>query len=113
VFPAIRDQPQVAPEEHPAYDPEVNIHVGMAEIAQRWDRSGDDPILVAAIYNAGGLYDASMPSSRYHNRWHLRSYGTHLDRAARWYADACAVVGELRRNPDGSLAPDDSGVGAP
>jgi peptidoglycan L-alanyl-D-glutamate endopeptidase CwlK len=49
---------------------------------------GDDPILVSAAYNAGGVYKSSK------NPWCLRAYGDHLDRAARWYGDACAVLKE-------------------
>lgn len=52
-----------------------------------------DPILVCARFNAGGLYDSSA-SSQFHNRWHLRSWGDHLDRAADWYGDAVAVLAE-------------------
>lgn len=62
---------------------------------RRWNH-GMDPVLVGAAYNAGGLYDASDPSSRFHNPWHLRSWGTHLDRIAAWYGDALAVLGAAR-----------------
>jgi peptidoglycan L-alanyl-D-glutamate endopeptidase CwlK len=96
VFPAIRTQPDVAPEEHPGYSPDINIHIGVSEIFQRWPKTGENPILVSAIFNAGGIYDASNPNSRYFNRWHIRSYGNHLDRASRWFGDACYVVSSLR-----------------
>lgn len=52
-----------------------------------------DPILVAAAYNAGGLYEALPGRSTWGNRWHLRTYGAHLDRAAAWYGDAARVLG--------------------
>ncbi len=89
VAPVFESQPE-PPEELPLYDPEVNIDIGTAEIKQRWTKTGDDPILVAATYNAGGCYKSTE------NPWHLRSYGDHLNRAARWYGDACAVLKELQ-----------------
>jgi peptidoglycan L-alanyl-D-glutamate endopeptidase CwlK len=61
------------------------------EIASRWKLTGDDPILIAAAYNSGGLRKAPTK-----NRWHLSSHGNHLDRAARWFGDACAVIAALR-----------------
>lgn len=90
VMPDFKEQPVVPPDDLPGYYPEININIGAAEIKQRWERSGDNPILVAACYNAGGLYSSS------HNRWHLRSYGNHLDRAAKWFGDACFVINKLR-----------------
>jgi peptidoglycan L-alanyl-D-glutamate endopeptidase CwlK len=89
VAPVFEEQPE-PPEELPLYNPEVNIDIGTAEIQQRWTKTGDDPILVAAAYNAGGCYKSTE------NPWHLRSHGDHLDRAARWYGDACAVLKELQ-----------------
>jgi peptidoglycan L-alanyl-D-glutamate endopeptidase CwlK len=78
------------PEMLELYDPAINIDVGTAEMKKRWSKTGDDPILVAAAYNAGGLYKSAR------NPWHLRSTGDHLDRAASWYGDACAVLKEAR-----------------
>jgi len=45
----------------------------------------DDPILLYAVYNAGGLYASTD------NLWGLRVYGNGLDRMAAWYGDACEV----------------------
>lgn len=95
-FPALKERPVVPPEQLSGYRPSCSILAGGREIQRAWKRTKGNPILVAAAYNAGGLYDASSPTSRLHNRWHLRSYGNHLDRAARWYGDACAVLAELR-----------------
>lgn len=58
-------------------------------------KTGFDPILAAASYNAGSLKRALPGESRLGNRWHLRSWGNHLDRAAAWYGDACAVIEEM------------------
>lgn len=90
VMPDIPEQPVVPPDDLPGYEPEINIRIGAAEIKQRWQRSGENPILVSACYNAGGLYYSNQ------NHWHLRSYGNHLDRAAKWFGDACFVVNQLR-----------------
>ncbi|UCF90750.1 MAG: D-alanyl-D-alanine carboxypeptidase family protein [Desulfobacterales bacterium] len=74
----------------PLYEAAIDLDLGTAEIKRRLTKTGDDPILVAAAYNAGGLYKSSQ------NPWHLRSTGDHLDRAARWYGDACAVLKEVQ-----------------
>jgi peptidoglycan L-alanyl-D-glutamate endopeptidase CwlK len=74
----------------PLYDPAINIDIGTSEIKHRFTKTGDDPILVSAAFNAGGLYKSSK------NDWHLRSHGNHLDRAAAWYGDACTVIAELQ-----------------
>ena len=86
--PAYPKQPMRAPTEHPLYDPATNIDLGVAVIRRQLPLTGDDPILVAAAYNSGGLYESRA------NPWRLRSHADHLDRAARWYGDACAVLRE-------------------
>lgn len=77
------------PDHLPLYDPSINIAVGAATIAERAGRTGDDPILVAAAFNAGDVYKSQQ------NAWGLKSTGDHLDRAARWYGDACSVLREV------------------
>lgn len=86
----VYEYPPEPPESHPLYDYATNIDIGTAEIKQRWAKTADDPILVAAAFNAGGLYESSG------NLWSLRSTGNHLDRAAQWYGDACAVLKEMK-----------------
>ncbi|MBM4284748.1 MAG: hypothetical protein FJ128_05810 [Deltaproteobacteria bacterium] len=88
VAPVYEFQPE-PPADHPLYGYRVNIDIGAAEIKQRWGMTGDDPILVGAAYNAGGLYKSTS------NPWRLRSSGNHLQRAAEWYGDACAVLKEV------------------
>lgn len=88
VAPALRSRPRPAPGAHPLYDVAVNIDLGTAWLRSQRGLTGDDPILVAAVYNSGGLYQTSA------NAWRLRSHGDHLDRAARWYGDACFVLRE-------------------
>jgi peptidoglycan L-alanyl-D-glutamate endopeptidase CwlK len=89
VAPVFKHRPQ-PPEELPLYDPAISIDIGTAVIKQNLEKTGDDPILVAAAYNAGGLRKSKQ------NPWHLKTTGDHLDRAARWYGDACAVLKELQ-----------------
>lgn len=92
IAPHYATKPDPAPAEHPLYHGRANIDIGTAEIRTRLPRTGFDPILVAAAYNAGGLYRSTQ------NEWHLRSYGDHIDRAAAWFGDACFIFSSLRRN---------------
>ncbi len=64
-------------------------------------QTGFDPILAAAVYNAGSIREALPGESPYGSRWHIAAYvpplgqgAPHLDRSAAWYGDACAVVQE-------------------
>ncbi len=86
--PVLDEKPPDPPPSLPLFDPAVSIEIGAAVIKQRMEKTGDDPILIAAAYNAGGLYESDE------NPWRLRTTGDHLDRAARWYGDACAVMKE-------------------
>lgn len=88
IAPAYPRRPRAAPPTHPLYDPAKSIDLGTAVIRRQLALTGEDPILVAAAYNSGGLYESRS------NAWRLRSHGDHLDRAARWYGDACAVLSE-------------------
>lgn len=68
------------------YDPAICVDAGAAYLRHNMSKTGDDPLLVAAAYNAGGLYPDTT------NHWRIRSHGNHLDRAAEWYGDACSVL---------------------
>ena len=85
-FTFFKNKPNPKTEHIGLYDPAHCIDVGTQYIAHNMARTGDNPLLVAAAYNAGGIY----PSSG--NHWRIRSHGTHLDRAAEWYGDACFVL---------------------
>lgn len=89
VAPVYAAKPDPRPANHPLYDLTTNLDLGAAEIRIRLTKSGFDPIFVAAAFNAGGLYNSA------HSQWGLRAYGDHLDRAARWYGDACAYLIEI------------------
>ena len=79
-------------------EPEISLYAAAAYMRDQADRDLDrstflDPVLVAAAYNAGGLYQEAKRS----NPWRLRCYplgtGEHITRFVRWYGDACAVIG--------------------
>jgi len=89
VAPAIRPRPNPPPANHPLYEAPASIEIGVAEIRVRWSKTKDDPILVAAAYNTGGIYEGP------HSPWGIRAHDNHLDRAAEWYGDACAVLSEI------------------
>jgi peptidoglycan L-alanyl-D-glutamate endopeptidase CwlK len=89
VAPVYASRPIPPPPSHPLYDAATNIEIGTAEIRQRLSMTGSDPVLTAAAFNSGGVYEASTSA------WRLRSYGNHLDRAAQWFGDACAVLKEV------------------
>lgn len=88
--PYYAQQPDPAPANNPLYDAATNIDLGAAEIRTRLSTSGFDPVLVAACFNAGGLYQSDK------NLWCLRSQGDHIDRAIQWFGDACFVLSSLR-----------------
>lgn len=88
--PVFEYQPEPPPA-LPLYEAKASLEVGAAVIRDSWTKTEGDPILVAAAYNAGGVYKSAA------NPWHLRSWGNHLDRAAEWYGDACEVLGEAGR----------------
>lgn len=91
VAPVFKIRP-APPEKIPLYDLRVSIDIGTAVLNQRLSLTKDDPILVAATFNSGGVRKGAG------NRWHLRSHGNHLDRAAEWYGDACAVLKDVRNS---------------
>jgi soluble lytic murein transglycosylase-like protein len=72
--------------------PEVSIAAGTAYIALKQSVTRYDPPLVAAAYNAGGLYVDDSPA----NPWRLRCYpigtGDYIDKFVAWYGDALAVT---------------------
>jgi len=86
MFAFFRNKPTQAPADLGLYDVDVCIDVGTAYIRHHYAETGGNPLLVAAAYNAGGLRASNQ------NHWRLKSHGTHLDRAAEWYGDACFVL---------------------
>ncbi|MDX2152067.1 MAG: D-alanyl-D-alanine carboxypeptidase family protein [Bryobacteraceae bacterium] len=84
VAPAFERRPE-PPAALALYDPAVNLELSALCIKEGLRETQGDPVLVAARYNSGGLRKSSG------NPWRLACHGDHLDRAARWYGDACAV----------------------
>ncbi len=81
-------------------DPGNSIRAGASYIAEQSSVTQLDPPLVAAAYNAGGLYQQDGTQ----NRWKLRQYpigtGTHVDRFVKFYNDALAVLARRDARPD-------------
>lgn len=78
------------------FEPACSIDAGVGYIAQEVARAGAlstayDPPLVAAVYNAGGLYLDGTAA----NRWRLRCYplgtGGYIDDFVRWFNDAMSL----------------------
>lgn len=90
-LPRFATRPVPPPATNPLYDGKASIDIGTAYIRNNLPRTGFDPILVAAHYNAGSLReDPDSP-------WRLVTFGEHLNRAADWFGDACFLLGRLRR----------------
>lgn len=85
-FPFFDNKPNPIPIQLGLYSSEICIDVGAAYIKYQMAKTGGDPLLVAAAYNAGSL----KPSSE--NHWRIHCHGNHIDRAAEWYGDACFVL---------------------
>ena len=77
-------------------EPVNSLRAGTKLVAQQASRTKFDPPLVAAAYNAGGLY----PQNGMKNRWKVRQYpigaGGHCDHFVRFYNDICMIL--LREN---------------
>jgi hypothetical protein len=87
-------------------DLENNLRASFRALRQKDERWGHgyDPVLAAAAYNSGGLYDASNPSSRFYNHWHLRCHvrqngRSHIGILADWYGDAAFVLEDEVADP--------------
>jgi hypothetical protein len=69
-----------------------SIRAGTAYIASQQGQTNCDPPMVAAAYNAGGIYHQTGAG----NRWKMRQYpigtGEHCDRFVKWFNDAVAVL---------------------
>lgn len=73
-------------------DEDNNIMAGTRFIASKRLKTSFDPPLVAASYNAGGVYLENNPK----NRWRMRCFpmgtGKHIDRFVSFYNDAKLVL---------------------
>ena len=79
--------------------PANSIRAGTAYIAGQQGQTNCDPPMVAAAYNAGGVYHQTGAA----NRWKMRQYpiGTseHCDRFVKWFNDAVMVLGSHATAP--------------
>lgn len=69
--------------------PAIGIEAGVRYIAKQYPKTRFLPPLVAAAYNAGGLYP---PREQDKNRWNLRSTGHHVDRFCLFFNDSVYVA---------------------
>ena len=72
-------------------EPSTSIEAGVRYIARQRRVTEYQPPLVAAAYNAGGLYP---PREGDDNPWRLRSTGDHVTRLCQFFGDSCAVAAE-------------------
>lgn len=72
-------------------DPALSIEAGTRYIARQRRVTDYQPPLVAAAYNAGGLYP---PREQDDNPWRLRSTGDHVSRFCQFYGDCAFVAAE-------------------
>jgi peptidoglycan L-alanyl-D-glutamate endopeptidase CwlK len=94
-FPKFAARPDPPPEDLALYRADVALDVGAAYIRNHMNRTGTNPILVAAAYNAGSLRDDPE------NPWGLKCYGNYFDQAAAWFGDACELLSANKRRGDG------------
>ncbi|WP_207538265.1 D-alanyl-D-alanine carboxypeptidase family protein [Sabulicella rubraurantiaca] len=90
-FPSFDAKPEPPPQDLPIYKPDIAIDLGAAFIRRGMAKTGTNPILVAAAYNAGSVRQGTG------NPWGLHCHGDHLDRAAEWFGDACALLAAAGR----------------
>jgi peptidoglycan L-alanyl-D-glutamate endopeptidase CwlK len=91
VFRFFRNKPSKPPATLGLYDPAVCIDVGACCIRRQLAETEGNPVLVAAAYNAGSLRASGT------NLWGIHAHGDHLDRACRWFGDACEVLAAFGR----------------
>lgn len=91
LFEYFKSKPRSAPASVGLYDAPLSIEIGACYIRRQFTATQGNPILVAAGYNAGSLKASGT------NAWGLQVTGDHLDRAAKWFGDACEVLASLGR----------------
>jgi peptidoglycan L-alanyl-D-glutamate endopeptidase CwlK len=73
------------------YKGSIAIPLGTGYLHMQRGKTDLNPVLVAAAYNAGSVLTSGT------NSWHMRSHGDHLDRAVKWFGDACAALKDFGR----------------
>ncbi len=81
--------------------PENSIQAGTSFIEQSRKVTNFDPVLVAACYNAGGVYHNDGPQNKYKLRCYPIGTDDHVDRFVMWCNDFYGMVnrGEIPKPP--------------
>lgn len=74
--------------------PSTSIRAGAAYIASQKRTTKFDPPLVAAAYNAGGVYDDPTPGLPFSLRDFPAGEDRHIERFVAWFNDVCRLVNE-------------------
>lgn len=73
------------------YRADIAIPLGTGYLHMQRGQTGLNPILSSAAYNAGSIRASGT------NTWGIRHHGDHLDRAAKWFGDACEALSGFGR----------------
>ena len=68
------------------YKGEISISLGTGYLHLQRGQTDLNPILSSAAYNAGSIRASGT------NTWGIHHHGDHLDRAAKWFGDACEAL---------------------
>ncbi len=82
-------------------DPRTSIRAGASYIASQQPKTGYDPPLVGAAYNAGGVYDDPTPGLPYSLRDFPSGADRHVERFVAYFNDVCRLVADKRINARG------------
>ena len=74
--------------------PAGSIQAGTAYISRQKTKTHYDPPLVAAAYNAGGVYYQGGERNRFRLRCYPLGTSEHVDRWVRWFGDSLSVLRE-------------------
>jgi hypothetical protein len=72
--------------------PAISIRAGTAYIARQLAQTGGDPPLVAAAYNAGGVYDDPTPGLPFSLRDFPFGDDRHIERFVALFNDVCGLI---------------------
>ncbi|NRB18025.1 MAG: D-alanyl-D-alanine carboxypeptidase family protein [Rhodobacteraceae bacterium] len=73
------------------YKGNIAIPLGTGYLHMQRGKTNLNPVLVSAAYNAGSVRTSGT------NSWHIRSHGDHIDRAIKWFGDACEAFKDFGR----------------
>ncbi|MCP5086394.1 MAG: hypothetical protein GY952_06290 [Rhodobacteraceae bacterium] len=73
------------------YKGDISIPLGTGYMNMQRPKTDLNPVLSSAAYNAGSLRASGT------NTWGIHHHGDHLDRAVKWFGDACAALKSFGR----------------